>query len=585
MKSAELDRMMLSRLGAKASRAFRPSARLKPSVWASGRVVIADGLTPKFQIENSPWLRDPLDAIADSEIKECVLLAPVGTGKTTMMEAGMAYVIAEDPGPTLLVGQTDDDLKDWAETRLSHALNNTEETKSLFPQDRHKRRKMQILFPHMALFMTGANLSGLQSKSMRRVWNDEAWQYRKGMLNESRGRLHDRWNRQFFIMSQAGLAGDDLDEAHKKTDMREFCYTCPGCGTLQPWKMDKLAYDEQKNEIGELDKLTTAQTARLKCENPECTHEISDSPQRRREIAEAAQYVPSKVGLPGHVGYHYNVLCNWRKPLWEIVLLWLDALDAKRAGSLDLMRQFIQKRLAEPWVEDLSDNRAELVGDGYKFAEYNEKEKVEGEVHRFLTVDKQRDHFWHVVRAWRGDGSSRLLSEGRLETWEQVLQTQEKYAVPPRLVFIDAQYDTDEVYKRCAAKDWSALHGSGSDGFRHRNPNSGVVRMRPFSKFEDATATNGQKARYAFWSNEKIKDILMAHRRGEAQSWEIPDDISKEYLKQIDSEEKREVISPKTKQVEFRYVRIHKANHMFDAEAMQVVAAAMLNLVGRDAGE
>jgi hypothetical protein len=178
-----------------------------------------------------------------------------------------------------------------------------------------------------------------------------------------------------------------------------------------------------------------------------------------------------------------------------------------------------------------------------------------------------------------------LLSEGRLETWEQVLQTQEKYAVPPRLVFIDAQYDTDEVYKRCSAKDWSALHGSGSDGFRHRNPNNGTIRKRPFSKFEDATATNGHKARYAFWSNEKIKDILMAHRRGEAQSWEIPDDISKEYLKQIDSEEKREVISPKTKQVEFRYVRIHKNNHLFDAEAMQVVAAAMLNLVGMDAGE
>ena len=559
-----------------------PSARLKPSEWASGRVIIADGLTPKFQIENAPWLREPLDAIADSEIKELVLLAPVGTGKTTMMEAGMAYVIAEDPGPTLLVGQTDDDLKDWAETRLAHTLNQTEETKALFPQDRHKRRKMQILFPHMALFMTGANLSGLQSKSMRRVWNDEAWQYKKGMLQESRGRMHDRWNRQFFIMSQAGVKGDDLHMAFDNSDAREFCFPCPACGTVQPWKMDNVAYDVHLDHLGQPDHLTTAQTARIKCDNPECDHITPDNSQKRRALAESAAYEPSKAGLPGHVGFHYNVLCNWRKPLWEIVLLWLQANDAKKGGELDPIRQFIQKRLAEPWIEDLTDNRTELVGDGYKKGEFTERQQIDGELHRFLTVDKQRDHFWYVIRAWRGDGSSRLIAEGRLETWEQVVEAREKYGVPPRLVFIDAQYDTDEVYKKCAANDWSALHGSGSDGFRHRNPKNNEFKNRPFSKFETAKATNGALARYAFWSNEKIKDILMAHRKGEGSKWDIPDDISPEYLKQIDSEEKREIISPKTKMVELRYVRIHKANHLWDCEAMQMAAAAMMNLVGRE---
>ncbi|MGA0900932.1 MAG: phage terminase large subunit family protein, partial [Luteolibacter sp.] len=277
-------------------RNFRPPSSLTPSQWASNRVVIMDGLTPKYHVENAPWQRDPLDIVADPEAKEIVFLAPIGTGKTTFMEAGLAYVIAEDPGPTLLVGQTDDDLKDWAETRMDYAIKNTPETAALLPKDRHKKRKMEILFPSMSLFLTGANLSGLQSKSMRRVFCDEAWQYRPGMVNEARGRLHDRWNRQFFILSQAGVKGDDLDKAWVHTDQREFNFSCPGCGTIQPWKWCNVIYPEDET----LDNLTRAQAAHLKCDNAECDWTCPDSPQPRRALAEGGQYVATATGLPGH---------------------------------------------------------------------------------------------------------------------------------------------------------------------------------------------------------------------------------------------------------------------------------------------
>ena len=148
-------------IGLRAIESAQPAERLSPSEWADGRVALQDGLTPKYQLMNAPWQIAPLDAVGDPDVKECVYLAPIGTGKTTFMEASMAYVIAQDPGPTLLVGQTDDDLKDWAETRLSYAIKNTPEISQLMPSDRHKARKMQILFPHMPLYMTGANLSGL----------------------------------------------------------------------------------------------------------------------------------------------------------------------------------------------------------------------------------------------------------------------------------------------------------------------------------------------------------------------------------------------------------------------------------------
>lgn len=555
-------------------RACRPPARLAPSVWASGRVAIQDGLTPKYQIENAPWQREPLDTLADADTKELVFLAPIGTGKTTFMEAALQYIIAEDPGPTLLVGQTDDDLKDWAETRMDYAIRNTPETAALLPDDRHKRRKMTVLFPHMVLHLTGANLSGLQSKSMRRVFNDEAWQYRPGMLNESRGRLHDRWNRQFFILSQAGVKGDDLDKSWVNTDQREFSFPCPSCGTVQPWKWCNV--DGWKDES--LDNLSRAKLAFLKCDNPDCNWTCADHTQHRRTLAESARYVPTKEGLPGHVGFHYNVLCNWRKPLWEIVLLWLEAKAAQKVGNLDPLRQFIQKRLAEPWEEDLTDNRTALIGNGYTVAEYADGRKIEDEAHRFLTVDKQRDHFWAGVRAWKSNGESYLLWYGRVETFDGVHELAIRYNVIPRLVFVDAQYDTDLVYSACARMDWTALHGSGQSSFPFKKQNGDIIH-RPFTRFSEALAVGVGKSRYAHWSSDRVKDIVYAHRTGAASAWNIPDDISQDWIRQIDGEVKREMTNAKTKQVEHRWVKTRNANHAFDVEAMQIVAALMLKLI------
>ena len=574
--------LIIESLCSKAFKAASPPARLSPADWASGRVAIQDGLTPKYQIENAPWQREPLNTLADAEVKEVVFLAPIGTGKTTFMEAGLQYIISEDPGPTLLVGQTDDDLKDWAETRMDYAIRNTPDTAALMPEDRHKKKKMQILFPHMALFLTGANLSGLQSKSMRRVFNDEAWQYRPGMLNESRGRLHDRWNRQFFILSQAGVEGDDLDKAWKQTDQREFSFSCPCCGTVQPWRWCNVKGYEDETKSN----LERAQNAFISCQNEDCEWTLADSSQKRREITESGYYVATNTEtcLPGHIGFHYNVLCNWRKPLWEIVLLWLEAKESMAHGNTDRLRQFIQKRLAEAWIEDLTDNRKELVGDGYLMSEFADGKLTEDEGvvngirFRFLTIDVQADHFWYVIRSWKPNGDSMKLAFGRLETIDQADELCKRYNISPSMVAMDSGFASDMVYSICARRNWTAFKGSARLDFPWADK-SGKTKLRPYQKFSSASASNGDTCRFAHWSSDRIKDILYAHRTGKSGAWLLPDDASLEYIKQIDAETKREVINSKTKQIEYRWVKTRQSNHAWDCEAMQIVLAMNLQLV------
>ncbi|NBW16951.1 MAG: hypothetical protein EBR82_54145, partial [Caulobacteraceae bacterium] len=405
-------------------------------------MALYEGLSPNYEADSAPWLKEPLDAFADIDAKEVCLLAPVGTGKTTMIEAALAFVISEDPGGTLIVGQTDADIKDWAETRMQYTLRNTKETASLLPtgKHRHKLRKDAIIFPHMSMFLTGANISGLQAKSMRRVLCDEVWTWDKGMIREAQGRLHDRWNRQFYLLSQGGYVGDDWHKKWAATSQHEFSYECPACNTWQGWKWENVVYDDTIT-----DRIAMAQSARIKCANADCEYHIDDKPQIRRQLATAGKYIQQTDGMPDSKGYHYSALANWRLPLWRLVIERCEAMDEVNRGNLDLLRQFIQKRLADFWSDEQEDNRAILTGSGYSLTEFDDGEKWEDEAHRFMTIDRQQDHFWAVIRAWSNDGSSRMLWFGKIDTWERVKVIQEKYKVENRKTQIDCGYQKDEV--------------------------------------------------------------------------------------------------------------------------------------------
>ena len=177
-----------------------------------------------------------------------------------------------------------------------------------------------------------------------------------------------------------------------------------------------------------------------------------------------------------------------------------------------------------------------------------------------MTVDVQRDHFWCVIRAWAADGSSRLLFESKVESWETLRTIQQQYKVKDRMVGIDAQYKTDETYSNCGRFNWIALHGSGRDYFQHTKGKKTIKKL--FTAFGQAKSSSGKSALYCHWSNEKVKDILSVLRSGSGANWEIPQDISESYLSQIDSEVKKDFVNPKDKSVSLRWVKIKKDNHI-----------------------
>jgi len=211
-------------------RGIRPPSRLSPAEWAAKYVRVQNSeRAPFFDINQTPWWRRPMEAAADNEVKEVVVLAPTGSGKSTMAEALIPWLTSEDPGPFLYASQTDEDAKFWAESRLLPTLKACEPLKGLWPDDRHKSRKMEIIWPHMPMVLGGANISNFQEKSVRWLYGDEVWKWGPGLVREFLARHHNRWNRRVYLVSQGGVEDDELDQEWEQTDKAEYSWTGPAC--------------------------------------------------------------------------------------------------------------------------------------------------------------------------------------------------------------------------------------------------------------------------------------------------------------------------------------------------------------------
>lgn len=549
--------------------------------WCNKNVLLPHSArSPKFDLSQTPWLSPIMEACADNSNKEVVVVAPTGSGKTTIFEGLGQWIICEESGGTMIVMQNDAQAKRWFETRMKPSMKINSQIKPLWPEDKNKVRKETVVFPHMPILVGGANLGFLQSESMRWVIGDEVWLWKAGMIDEARRRTHDRWNARVILVSQGSNEGDDFHQAFEQTNKTIFSWQCEECEAWNPWAFPQIIYDKIKNENGEYNWAAIEASAHLHC--PKCKHKYEDKATVRRRLSQASKYISSNSNSrPGHIGFTYEVTAVWWIPWGQLAVEWLKADLAKKKGATEPRDKFLQKRRAKFLRRETEEVKSRLISSDYSKADYLKGEMWPGETYRIMTVDVQRDHFWYVIRAWKTDGSSRLLTEGKALTWEQLVDLSEIYNLRSELVGVDSQHRTGEVYDKCAEYDWNALTGTGYKEFTHIKADGQKIK-KFFSPLQQTQSPAGNVCFRINWSNEKIKDLLVLLRSGQSAAWEVPRDISESYTWQIDSEVKREKVM-KNGGTTMEYVRIRKDNHLWDCEAMNTLLAHIAGLVGTSA--
>lgn len=573
------------------AQAWRPQDVRTVAQWAEEHVTIpGSARARRFDSSASPWLVEPLEWFSDPRVKEQVLILPTGAGKTTFFDVTIPHAIAEAPGNILLAMQTDPDAREHMEDRLMPILNGCEPIAGMLAAaNRHAIRKDAIVLPHMSIYVGGANKTNFQRKSVRHVFLDEAWLIKHGLVEEARARLHNRWNGRVVIVSQGGnqhfILGAEKREtelfaAWQRSDRREWSMLCPECGNVSPWKLIHLRYADSEDDR------EVIESARYHC--PSCPATFEDRPEVRRALSSGSRYVATNpTHLPNHHGWHAPAVGLFHERWGDLALGWRKANQAKQGGDLEPLKIFVTKRLAEFWKEEEDAPDIVLGASGYNVTDHEGGELIEGELFRFATIDRQRDHFWMQVRAWRADGSSRLLTFRKMLSIEACRDLQQRYKVKDDFTAEDASHMPSEVYEDCARFGWVAFFGDQVDGYDHfGKPGAKPVR-KFYSPLKKAMAPSGKIVRYIRWSNEKVKDILFNLCAGRGPAFEVPDDIedptlpeNQRYHSQIRSEVKRDVINKTTNAVTRRYVKTRRHNHAVDTEGMGVVFALIKGVVG-----
>ncbi len=565
---------------------WRPPDRVPVWQWAEQHIeaIPYSPMPGRFHIDNSPQIRDVMQEIVNPRTRLVSIIASVQSGKTTAPEITLNYIIANVPGPTLWLCQTDDDARDVSESRMQKLFDNCAPVKALYPPDKNKKRNTTIHFSNgMTLWMAGAyNRKNLQTRSIRWLIGDETWLWPQGHMAEAEARVTAfGWLGKCVFMSQGGFAGDDTHKKFETTDKREWHFQCPECGAWQPFLWECIKWPKEcRGADGEFDFRILRANTRMQCAH--CEHEFVDSDETRRKLNATAKFIPlNPKAAAESVGFHWNALCAM--PWGMLAELYLRAKLAAKKGDYSQLQQFYQKRLGLAWDEFKEDYKIELVPSDYHMGDsWAEEGSIGGIPLRVLTVDVQRDHFVLVVRSWSLMGASRMVHCAKVLSYDEIAETEQRMGVHPSLVFVDAGYNTYEVYSECATHGWVALMGDKRNTFPHRIKGGKSMERfySPKRKVNLGRQSNGKDkiAQMFFWSNLNIKDTLARLRKNtEGATWEVPADSPVDYLNMLDSEYR---VHERGRWV---WQQIgHRPNHYLDCEAMQAAAATMLKIIGAE---
>ena len=570
-----------------------PPSDMHPASWAAKHVFVENSERgAMFDPSQTRWWIKPMGCYADYKTKNMVCIMPTGAGKSTFFEAIMCWIIAQQPGSVLYASQTDPDAKKWMKTRLIKTLRRCKPLDHLWLSNlRNSVTDELIILIHMFISSGGANMSNLQSQSITYGMSDEGHVWKKGMTKEWLARSHNRENRKFTMVSQAGkisLEGEpgdscDLHLEHDQCRKWDFGWKCDRCGNSHPFTFDQLKYDEQKRGNGTIDDQASADTTRRTCPNETCGKEFDDTAITRRMLHDSLRendgyILTSDNGLRGYEGFHLDRGGMWWCSWSDDVLKKINADRQKAIGDHTMLAEWTMKDRALGWSDSQACTTITMRHSGYTKADYEEARLIDGETFRFCAIDAGGDHFWMAIRAFSEGGSSRLLYFAYVPTAADCDKIREQYGVKPELTFLDVGFEQERMAGIIADYGWQGVKGDGNrkSGWEWEikaGPKKGQKETRLYSKPWHAKAKDGRRAKCWHLCTTQLQYILQRLIDGQGAEWLAYDDAPPTYAKHLNGERLIAKKDARGRDVE-EWTRTG-ANHGRDCENYLLAAALM----------
>lgn len=543
--------------------------------WAERIGLKVDGHS--FDSSRVPQLIEPIRAMTDTRTRTGTLFKPVQSGGSTAAEVVAAFWAAFYNGLIQYNWNNDGKAKWRWNTRILKMLESCKDIRwAGGPYDRTSCKADMI---NTTMLVQGIEADGaLDSETVPLQINEEVHLWSPGQLDKARRRQTLVWNAKAFDVSNAGNVGDQLDLAFQDGSMETWEVFCPGCKSFH---FMRFRWDSRRPELGGLRFDTSAgrrsaserrynmsEIVRTIRYQMPCGFPVRDVPKERRLLR--GQYKQLNAGALSHKrSWTYEGVSvteiNWT----DLVSEWLTAVRAIKGGDEDPMRRFTQERECRPWSRELIPFSGHVI---VNKTLTKSRAGLPNKILRAWFADKQKGfahkgdfmHFFLVIRDFDEDANSLLVYEGRCETEADVQARLIEHGCYPNAGAVDCTWDTAQVKQFCFRIGCNAQTTSNQEKlFYHPDEKVYKIHSKPEGlhkqmgippKHSYSSSVKGNSLVYHPHPSEpmhwnihqighlKLLNFLRSHeevvkRNGGTDfiKWEVPGDVSEDYLKQIDS--------------------------------------------------
>lgn len=538
------------------------------SEWAARNRVLPDGNAIPGLWNNSvtPYLVEIMDTFSGDEVEEIVFVKPTQVGGTSCMENMLGSLIAQDPSPTMVVYPSDDLAERTTESKLEPMIKNCKALSTKWRQNDSK--KLALKFADMTVYLTGANSpADLASTNIRYLFLDEVDKFPGASKKEAdpvslaRERTKTFFNRKIFITSTPTTRTGHIWKAKENAEVEKHYFVpCPHCSEYIEFKFSNLKWPS-KDEVK--DNIERAEMAAYVCQ--ECGAIITDRDKGRMLRNGRWQAVRQRTEHPKSVAYWINTLYSNFTRFSDVAREFMRSKD-----DPELLHNFANSWLAEPWEETKLNTNAELVME----RQTDTPEWELPEWTKLITggIDVQENCLYWTIRAWGDYMTSQNVAHGQalsMQEVERIMNTE--FSLPSGdkvmvdLALMDSGDQTDEVYEFCAINsDW-VLPCKGTDTMLSH------YRLSTINK----TGSSAHGMTLVLVDGGKYKDQIASRmkKKNGTGSWQVHKDCDIEYAEQVTSEHKVTVRSGGRIKQKWEKKSSHASNHYLDCEVYAAAAA------------
>ncbi len=551
---------------------LKPPEKISVSQWADKHRILDEKTSAQpgqWKTNLTPYLQGIMDAFNDPIAEEIIFCKPTQVGGTESLNNMLGYLICQDPAPVLVVYPTLDLAEFVSKNRLQPMVDLSPAIKSRYRI--RDSKDLELQFESMYVVLAGANSpASLSSRPIRYLLLDEVDKYPPASGRESdpislaRERTKTfAYNKKIFMASTPTLKSGNIWKALNGADeIRYYHVPCPHCGHYQ-----KLTFKQVKWPKGLTDPMEIQELTYYECVN--CNGIINDS--HKPTMLRAGRWTAEghSRGSVRKVAFHMNTLYSPWVRFGDV------AYEFKKSKDFpDLLRNFVNSWLAEPWEETQVKMNRDTIMDHQ--SEY--EEGIVPEEAMILTggVDVQEGLLYWTIRAWGPMMTSWNIAHGQARSFEDIEVIMNGYyrklsgeQFNVHLCAIDSGDQTEDVYDFCAMnQDWAIPVKGASHAMLTRYRISQI----------DKVNSKAYGMRLVLVSTDQYKDMIAArlNRPNGKGSWMVFKGCDLDYAEQVTAEHKV-MVKRGGRDVEVWQTKTPTAaNHYLDTEVYAATAADLL---------